>query len=234
MKQEIIRINLGEVNCYLGKTESGFTLFDTGGPMVMDKNFTNRRDILQKELDKAGCNSSNLRLAVLTHGDIDHVCNAAYIRDKYNAKIAIHPNDRKLVENPDIEEWMCSFHYKSLMYKVVLGIMRGTIYKVMLKTLADFEKFSPDIIIDDHFCLADYGFSGEVLHLPGHTPGSIAILTKDDELIAGDTFANMGKPGAAPNAIDFQLMAKSINKLQTYKINTVYPGHGAPFRFTDL
>ncbi|MGB8452802.1 MAG: MBL fold metallo-hydrolase [Anaerocolumna sp.] len=121
MKREIIRINLGAVNCYLGKSDDGFILFDTGGHTVMDKSFTNRRDLLQKELDKAGCNSRNLHLVVLTHGDNDHVCNAAFVRDKYNAKIAIHPGDRKLVENPDINSYISSFHYSSLFYKARLN-----------------------------------------------------------------------------------------------------------------
>lgn len=234
MNQEIVRIDLVGVNCYLCKTRSGFVLFDTGGHMVMDKQFSNRRDILEKELDKAGCGSSNLQLIVLTHGDYDHAGNAAYIRDKYNAKIAMHPADRKLVENPGIDDFMNSFRYKLLIYRAVFRIMRKTIYKVSLQTLADFDKFTPDIFIDDRFCLSDYGFDAEILHLPGHTAGSIVILTKDGELIAGDTFANFQKPDIAPNAVDFGLLKASLGKLRSYQIQTVYPGHGSPFQYESL
>lgn len=234
MKQEIIRIDLGSVNCYLGKMKSGFILFDTGGHMVMDKQFTNRRELLLKELDKAGCNPDNLHLIVLTHGDNDHVCNAAYIRNKYNAKIAIHPNDCKLVKNPKINDFMNSFKYRAFLYKIIFRILHKTIYKVSLKTLDDFETFTPDILIDDSFHLWEYGFEGEILYMPGHTAGSIGILTKDKELIAGDTFSNMGKPTLAPNAIDFKRLEASVSKLKSYGIHTVYPGHGMPFQFDDL
>ncbi len=234
MKQEIIRLDLGAVNCYLGKTENGFLLFDTGGHIVMDKEFSNRREILQKELAKAGCNPGNLNLVVLTHGDNDHVCNAAYVRDQYRTKIAIHPDDLKLVKNPDIEDFLSSFRYKPLMYRAIFKIMGRVIYKVSIKVLNDFEKFTPDVLIEDNFRLSDYGFDGQILSLPGHTPGSIAILTKSGELIAGDTFVNMGKPGIAFNAMDHKRMTESIKKLESYRFHTVYPGHGKPFPYTDL
>jgi glyoxylase-like metal-dependent hydrolase (beta-lactamase superfamily II) len=234
MKQEIIRLDLGAVNCYLGKTENGFFLFDTGGHIVMDKEFSNRQEALQRELTKAGCNPGNLYLAILTHGDNDHVCNAIFVRDHYRAKIAIHADDLNLVENPGIEDLLSSFRYKSLIYKAIFKMMHKTIFRVSKKVLDVFERFTPDILIDENFRLSDYGFEGQVLHLPGHTPGSIAILTASGDLIAGDIFANMGKPGVALNAMDHKRMAESIKMLKPFRIHTVYPGHGKPFPFTEL
>lgn len=60
-------------------------------------------------------------------------------------------------------------------------------------------------------------------------PGSIAILTKAGNLIAGDTFTYLKKPRAAINALDFHAMDKSIRALCKLDIKTVYPGHGKPF-----
>lgn len=37
MEQEIIRIDLDGVNCYLGKSGDSFILFDTGGAVEMVK-----------------------------------------------------------------------------------------------------------------------------------------------------------------------------------------------------
>jgi hydroxyacylglutathione hydrolase len=48
MKMEIIQIDLKSVNCYLGKQEDSFILFDTGGHIIMDKEFTNRRELFEK------------------------------------------------------------------------------------------------------------------------------------------------------------------------------------------
>ncbi len=50
--QEIIRIDLDGVNCYLLKNMQRFILVDTGGHMFMDKQFNNRRDKLVRNLEK--------------------------------------------------------------------------------------------------------------------------------------------------------------------------------------
>lgn len=234
MNQEVIRIDLVGVNCYLIKTDKGFILFDTGGHITMDKQFTNRRELLQKELEKAGCTNNNFNLIVLTHGDNDHVCNAAYLRDHYNVKIAMHAGDRELVESPNMEKLMESFHYRSFVYRILFKFLKKVIIKVMQKTLDDFQKFSPDILLTDGYSFSQYGLDAKVIYMPGHTEGSIAILTNSGELIAGDSFSNMKKPDIAPNAKDFKLLSESIHKLKSFKINIVYPGHGDPFYFKDL
>jgi len=230
---EIIRIDLNGVNSYLAKCESGFILFDTGGHIVMDQQFTNRRELLLKELEAAGCLEHNLKLIVLTHGDNDHSCNAAYLRERFNTKIAMHNGDRELVENPTLEKWMDSYQYNSVELQQMFSQYKDVIVQVTQKTLDEFERFSPDILLEDGFNLLPYGLDAKVIHVPGHTKGSIAVLTESGALIAGDTFANNGKPSPAPNATDFPQLADSIDKLKNLKIEMVYPGHGEPFRFED-
>lgn len=70
--------------------------------------------------------------------------------------------------------------------------------------------------------------------MPGHTHGSIGILTEDGNLIAGDTLANMKKPSPALNAVDFSKLTESINRLKSMNIKNVYPGHGKPFKVEDM
>jgi hypothetical protein len=53
-------------------------------------------------------------------------------------------------------------------------------------------------------------------------------------LIAGDTFANINKPSPSTNAINFQQLADSINRLKNLDIETVYPGHGISFSFKEI
>lgn len=234
MKEEIIRIDLSGVNCYLTKAGDGFILFDTGGHIVMDKQFTNRRDQLEKELEEAGCQPGNLKLILLTHGDNDHVANAAYLRDKYKAKIAMHSGDLRLVENPTIDILMESYRYKSFIFKTVFKLMKKTIKKVTIKTLEHFEKFTPDLLINEDFNLSEFGLNAKVLHVPGHTAGSVCVLTSEGSLIAGDTFSNMNKPDTAPNAYDFKTLAAGVSRLKDMDIRTIYPGHGIPFEAGQL
>src|SRR4030066_485477 len=100
MPQEIktIRLplpyHLGSVNCYLIATDIGYILIDTGG--------SNGRADLEKELESAGCRPGHLRLIVLTHGDFDHTGNAAYLREEFGARIAMHYDDSGMVERGDM------------------------------------------------------------------------------------------------------------------------------------
>lgn len=234
MKQEIIRLNLGGVNAYLGKQGGNCVLFDTGGHMTLDKEFDGRRERLKQELDLAGCTPDSLKLIVLTHGDCDHAGNANCIRDTYHAKIAMHKDDLELVRNLTGKLMMHSFRYSSPVLNLVFKIMKKKIALVNEKVLQDFETFTPDIFLEDGGDLSAYGFDAKIIGLPGHTEGSIGILTSGGELIAGDTFVNMKKPVAALNAVDFSKLHASIAKLKEMDIRTVYPGHGVPFDIKDL
>ncbi len=75
MPSKVNRINLslpfrlGSVNCYLVTTDDGYILIDTGG--------SNNRADLEKALFSAGCEPGHLTLIIITHGDFDHIGNAA-------------------------------------------------------------------------------------------------------------------------------------------------------------
>ena len=72
--------------------------------------------------------------------------------------------------------------------------MKKKIEKITEKTLKDYESFTPDILLSDNMNLKEYGLEGTVIHLPGHTAGSIGLLLGDGSFIAGDTFVNNQKP----------------------------------------
>lgn len=231
MGEEIIRIDLDGVNSYLVKYNGCFVLFDTGGPLFKDKYFTDRRDELQRELDKAGCNQDNLKLLILTHGDLDHIYNAASIRNKYGLNIAIHANDALFLENPTIDMVLGNFQFKSILTRPISKMMKHLLKKTSTKQIMSFHKLSPDILLSHNFDLKEFGFNATVLHIPGHTSGSVGILFESGNFISGDTFTNQNRPTTAPNAYDFRELAKSIDVLKEYRIITVYPGHGKPFSY---
>ena len=218
MPQEIRTINTGGVNCYLVKTsDGGYVLIDTG--------FANKRTKLEQELQSAGCKPGNLKLIVLTHGDSDHAGNCAYLREKYSTKIALHPGDSGMVERGDM-----SWNRKAKPDKVAI------LFRLMMFLFgrsSKFDLFKADIALEDGQDLAEYGLDAKVLHLQGHSQGSVGILTTGGDLFCGDLVWNIGKPGfhyiddlAAANA--------SIEKLKIMEVKTVYPGHGKPFQIERL
>jgi len=91
------------------------------------------------------------------------------------------------------------------------------------------ERFKPDLYLDDGQSLSEYGLDAKVLYLPGHSRGSIGILTADGDLICGDLLENTDGPGLNSIMDDPATAYVSIEKLKQLSIRTVYPGHGEPF-----
>ena len=74
------------------------------------------------------------------------------------------------------------------------------------------------------------GISFQVLQTPGHSPGGIALYSKEEKVIfTGDTlfketYGRVDLPGSSPEAMVF-----SLKKLLALPHETkVYPGHGRP------
>jgi hydroxyacylglutathione hydrolase len=224
MNQETQRIDLGMVNAFLVPAGDGFILIDTG----LSQHWAQ----LESELTRAGCLPERLKLVVATHGDMDHIGNCARLQKKYGARIAMHPGDAAMAETgvPQKRK-ITSFRMKMFM---TLGRL--------FRKREPFQTFQPDLLLADGQDLRDYGLVARVLHIPGHTKGSIAILTEAGELFAGDTAGinpyamvfNRTRPVATPIIQDQGELKASLAKLKALNARTIYPGHGKPFPFTEL
>jgi hydroxyacylglutathione hydrolase len=91
------------------------------------------------------------------------------------------------------------------------------------------DRSKPDLSIEDGYDLSEYGFDAQVLSIPGHSKGSIGILTASGDLFCGDLFINMDKPALNDIIDDSAAANASVERLKSLKIHTVYPGHGKPF-----
>ncbi|MEM8534836.1 MAG: MBL fold metallo-hydrolase [Chloroflexota bacterium] len=197
------------VNCYLVETNNGFILIDTAT--------TGKRKTIEKELIKAGCRRGDLKLIVLTHGDFDHCGNAAYLRKTFGAKIAMHKADNGMVEQGNM------FWNRKTPPFLVRAIM-GLLFK-----LPKSDQFKSDFFLEEGDTLAAYGFDAQVVELPGHSKGSIGLLTQDGDLFCGDLLANTDKPDVWTIIDDPAAARASVETLKDLAINTVYPGHGQSF-----
>ena len=197
------------VNCYIIKTSDGYVLIDSGN--------LKKRSTIEKELESAGCRPGNLKLIVLTHGDFDHIGNAIYLREKFGAKIAMHHGDSGMAEHGDM---FWNRKSPNIVIRIIFGLFFG---------LSKSDRFNPDLYIEDGYDFSEYGFDAKVLQLPGHSRGSIGILTADGNLFCGDLLENINKPKIFSIIDDSTAANASIEKLKSLKINTVYPGHGKSF-----
>ena len=205
----LLRYKLGSVNCYLIETNTGYVLIDSGS--------SNKRTDLEKELISAGCKRGSLKLIVITHGDFDHAGNAAYLRTEFGTKIAVHYDDSGMVERGDM---FWNRKKGNILIRIIAPILFG---------FGKSARFKPDLYIEDGYDLAGYGFDAKVLHIPGHSKGSIGILTAAGDLFCGDLLINNNKPVLNSLMDDSSAANASIEKLKSLEINTVYPGHGKPF-----
>jgi len=215
MDEKIKTLELGFVNAYLIKAKDGFVLIDTGLP--------NQWAELESKLDAAGCSTDKLKLIILTHGDWDHSGNASRLRGKYNVKIAMHPGDVNQVENGVF----LKRKVRPLSYRILFAIMM--LVRKLRRNKMSAPKFKPDILLSDGQSLEGYGLSAKVIHTPGHTPGSIGVLTGEGDLLAGDMFFNNKKPDTARIIENAGQLKNSFDRLKTMNIKMIYPGHGKPF-----
>jgi hydroxyacylglutathione hydrolase len=216
---------IGMVNCYLVETGRSYVLIDTG--------ISWSRAALERELTSAGCKPGDLALVVLTHGDLDHSGNAAHLRRKHGAKIAAHRGESDVIKRGDMT---LSRSKTPFLAKAALGLFK----------LGKSDRFEPDLYVEEGQDLSEYGFDARVLHLPGHSDGSIGILAKSGKasgeapqssdspplrptLFCGDLLVNPGEPVLNSIMDDLAAANASVRKLSGLGIGTVYPGHGEPF-----
>jgi glyoxylase-like metal-dependent hydrolase (beta-lactamase superfamily II) len=200
---------LGRVNCYLIHTDAGYLLIDTGS--------SNQRAEVEKELASAGCQPGDLKLIILTHGDFDHTGNAAYLREKFGAKIAMHADDTGMLERGDM--FWNRKKGNALLRKIAPALFG----------FGKSQRCHPDVVFADGGDLSAYGWDAQMLHLPGHSAGSIGILTSAGDLFCGDLLESLQQPALNSIMDDVPTAQVSIERLKGLKVKTVYPGHGTPF-----
>jgi len=203
------------VNTYLLKTGAGCYLIDTG--------MAKKRAQLERGLREAGCRPGDLKLIIITHGHLDHVGNTAYLRDTYGAKVAMHRGDCGIVESGDM--------FVDAKGGVMIGVV-GLLMKVL--GLSDYERFVPDMLLEDGQDLSAHGLDATIIHFPGHSRGSIGVLAAGGDLFCGDLLVNTAKPAKNTLIDDPDEYEASVARLGTLEIKTVYPGHGRPFQMEQF
>ena len=204
----VITIKLGMIsgNVYLVGSGDSFILIDTG--------LRSKRFILEKKLEEHDFESGKLKCILLTHGDFDHCGNALYLSKKFKIPVGVHTDDAIILENGDM---------------FINRKKKNKIISIITRKLMGIEKFKPDFYLDDSSNLTQYGINAKVIHTPGHSPGSVCIITSDGECFCGDLFENIKKPQINKMVDDYEEMNNSIKKIIEYDIGTIYPGHGEPF-----
>ncbi|MFJ7826783.1 MBL fold metallo-hydrolase [Psychrobacillus sp. NPDC096623] len=143
---------------------------------------------------------------LLTHAHFDHIGAVEQVRESFNIPVYIHTAEKKWLVDPAKNG--------SAKYAEIPSIICSE---------ADFLLNSePELKIGE--------FQMELLHTPGHSPGSITYYFKQEDFaIVGDTlFQNSIGRTDLPGGNQAELMKAIHSKLLTLPETTlIYPGHGA-------
>lgn len=209
-----VKHGIVNVNCYLIELDDGYILIDTG------LNKTKKQ--INKALDALGLEESGLNLIILTHGDFDHIGNCAYLKNKFCCQVAMNEDDENMATEGDMFFNRCKPPF-------ILRIISNIMFPFKNE-----ERFSPDIHIKEGDSFSEYGFNAKVVSIPGHSKGSVGILTDEGDLFCGDLLENTKKPQLATIIDNKEEARNSLKKLLDMDIDTVYPGHGKSFNIEEL
>lgn len=196
----------GMVNCHILSGSDGCILIDTGNAGSEGK--------IVRALD-----GSRVNLILLTHGHTDHCGAAAILSKQLDAPIAMHEADAELIERPVARKLYAHTPLGRVLAKASMFTMANT----------PIAHFKPDLLVEDGFDLSKYGVSARVVALPGHTKGSVGVLTDGGDMIVGDAAFNMLRPTGARIYEDRRQMEESLAKIKRLCKGLIYVGHGKPF-----
>lgn len=213
------RIGSDLVNVYLVEDDTGVTVVDAG--------MSGHRAELVSELARIGRTLEDVRGLVLTHGDPDHIGFAERLRVDHGIRVYVHELDaaRARGEVKKDLKWG-KVRVGPLLRFFWYGARRGGLRTRPLTEVATFS--DGDTL--------DLPGKPRIVHLPGHTPGSVAVHVPDldavfvgDALTTGHVLTGALGPGPAPFTLDPGRALDSLTRLEQVPATWVLPGHGAPW-----
>lgn len=209
--QNTYQINKKGTNFYLVKENNQYLMIDSGTP--------NNGKKIEKVLLKNNINPKDISYLIVTHAHYDHAGNAKYFQEKYGTKIIVGKGDQEMIENNGEDPHLCPTH--------VLAKIGNFFVKQIY-----FDGFTPDLYIEKEYDLKNIGFTGKIIPLAGHTPGSLIIETEEQifvgDLIRGSLFKS-SKPKRHFFMCDLQDNDADIKFVSDFSNNkTWFLGHGGP------
>ena len=174
--------------------------------LLVDTGVARLAGAIRRAIQATGIRPSSIDRIVLTHYDYDHSGSAAQLARELNAPVAIHSADAALVSNPSDSPGL-----------------RRLLYHQPVPRVLGWEAPVISTLLEEGDSLGDWN----VIHTPGHTPGSLSLV-RDDVGIVGDALVHVrGRliGNVRHLATDIAAQNASVKRLMTTGIRTVLPGH---------
>lgn len=162
-------------------------------------------------IESLGRHATDLRYIVLTHCDIDHIGSVARLKELTGAQVAIHELDAPVLAGEQRPQ-------------------KGGLVMLALRRLLRIRPVVPDLLLNDGDTIGGF----KVMHVPGHTAGSLVLWREDGVAFSGDALLS-DKRGQIlmPDprlALDRAQALASAERIKVLPIKLLLAGHGAPVR----
>jgi glyoxylase-like metal-dependent hydrolase (beta-lactamase superfamily II) len=179
--------------------------------MLIDTSMPGGHAKILAEVESLGINPQSIAHILLTHHDVDHMGNAAALKNATGATIWSSMTDRPFIQGD---------HHRPGVKRLVELIIKTT------PTLVDatFNEENPEL------------GKLSVVPSPGHTPGLVAFLYYD--ILFGGPVGRprMGRLRASPSILTWNRAAlqQSLVEVGKLEFDWICPAHGQPIRRGDL
>jgi glyoxylase-like metal-dependent hydrolase (beta-lactamase superfamily II) len=224
VKEGVHRLTGGVVNLYLVEEAGKLVLVDAGAPGDWD--------LLVRSLADLGRGLGDLDAVLLTHAHADHIGCAERARGSAEARVLVHQADAAVATGakPGRNDGRATAYLlRAEFYRTLFSLARRGATRIVpvaeVSTFADGETL-------------DVPGRPRVVHAPGHTPGSAALLLEDRRvLLTGDVLATRNPltgrvgPQVMPSGLnrDTPQALRSLEVLDGLPADVLLPGHGEPF-----
>ncbi|MFI8962380.1 MBL fold metallo-hydrolase [Streptomyces sp. NPDC053493] len=189
-------------------------------PVVVDAGTPGSGRRIYEQIAAQGVDPGDVSLIVLTHGHIDHFGSAAELRRLTGAPVAGHV--------ADLGPYRTGRAREPYLPTGPLGRLMARNRKLHARV----EAVEPDVLVTGETGLEDFGVAARIMPTPGHTAGSVSVLTGEGDLVAGDLIANSlfglvrGRPANPPFHDDPRENLASLREMLALDPVALHVGHG--------
>ena len=157
---------------------------------------------------------------VSTHHHLDHVGGTAHLQKNSDGRVAVHEADAPFVQGDEPQPNPFQNPTAAFFMRPVVALSKPPPFPVQIR-LQDGDRLEPMVGM-------------EVVHSPGHTPGSISLyFAREGLLIAGDAMQyRRGKLGLPSSLFteDMALAKESIRRLAQLDFDILCLSHAPPLK----